>query len=488
MKSIENMLAKRLFSLNFYKNLKLPLGEMSFSKDFVNETRGDIYPVVERSADFCEKISSCRYFGEGEKLVRILGSHLPYCTYEMTFSSLCGKGGFSFLLPDSKASTLMGNKNGKVFFEFSENGNMQKVETAMDFVPGSGLVVTARKNNFDIYYKKDGFPNYVCTFCAESFKSIAYQKVFEKCSSAVILSGKSELADVSFYIDCGISQADIRPVRYENGEILIENGKVFLTASIRMQAECFQGIFSWVPGTSNFELCGALFYDAGDGMWGNDVAASLMFDRYAQEWKLWVCSFCHDHILAYARFDGDIRFGVNVLDITLMEKMKKGDCDELFRSKIDDEDPDFIFDEKNGKWYLSVCRAVGDGDSRSYRYFFFESESDAFSGYKFIGRTDCGGAETGGSILNLDGKFKFVCGSSFDVRAEYRIYNLFDGTKFTKMTFDHDDGGFRGWGSIIPIKYGSRTRYFHLTFDRAGGSDYTWSYGNIYCFELIDKQ
>ena len=37
MKKIENMLGKRLFSLNFYKDLKLPLGKMSFTKDFVTE-------------------------------------------------------------------------------------------------------------------------------------------------------------------------------------------------------------------------------------------------------------------------------------------------------------------------------------------------------------------------------------------------------------------------------------------------------------------
>ena len=487
MKSIENMLAKRLFSLNFYKSLKLPLGEMSFSKDFVNETRGDMYPLVEKSADFREMIHGGRYLGFGEKLVRILGRHLPYCTYEMTFAHLRGKGGFAFLLPDAKASVVMGNENGKVFFEFCENGKPEKFDTDYDFSEDVALVLTARKNNFDVYFKKGGFPQYIRSFCAQSFENIAYQKVFEKCSSAVILSGECELSQVSFYIDCGISQADIRPIRYENGEILFENGKIFLTASIRMQEECFQGIFSWVPGTADFELCGALFYDASDGMWGNDVAASLMFDRYAQEWKLWVCSFCHDHILAYANFEGDVRFGVNVLDITLMEKLKDGDSDDVFRSKINDEDPDFIFDEKNGKWYLSVCREVSLPEGTAYRYFFFESQTDAFSGYKFIGRTNCGGAETGGSILNIDGKFKFVCGSSYDARAEYRIYDLCDGTKFTKMRFDYDDGGFRGWGSIIPLKFGNRTRYFHITFDRSRGSSYTWSYGNIYCFELIEE-
>lgn len=485
MKTIETMIGKRLFSLNFYKDLRLPLGKMSFSKDFVNENRGDIYPIIEKSTEACEKVSGGKYSVKGD-VTRLIGRHLPYCTYEMTFDALTGVGGFSFLLPEGRVFAGLDNRSGKLSLAFSENGKQQTFETDIIFEKGVSFVLTMRKNNLDCYIRKDDFPLYICTFTSDNLKDIAYSKVLEKSSSCVTVSGEVTLSKTSFYIDCGISQADIRPVRYENGEIIIEGGKIFLTASIRMQAECYQGVFSWVPGTTDFELVGALFYDSGDGMWGNDVAASMLYDRNEKCWKLWVCSFCHDHILGYAKFDGDVRFGVNVLDITLMEKLEEDGDENAFLGKINDEDPDFIYDEKSGKWYMSICRAIIDNDSSNYRYFFFESDN-AFTNYKFIGRTDCGGAETGGSLLMLDGKLRFACGSSYDTRAEYRIYDPFDGKYFTKMRFDYDDGGFRGWGSIIPIKYGNRTRYFHITFDRAGGSDYTWSYGNIYCFELVEE-
>ena len=36
---------------------------------------------------------------------------------------------------------------------------------------------------------------------------------------------------------------------------------------------------------------------------------------------------------------------------------------------------------------------------------------------------------------------------------------------------------------VMPIRMSARMRYFWLTFDRHNGSDYNWSYGNIYCFE-----
>ena len=90
------------------------------------------------------------------------------------------------------------------------------------------------------------------------------------------------------------------------------------------------------------------------------------------------------------------------------------------------------------------------------------------------------GAETGGSFVKVGGELFFLCGNDFNKRADYRIYHK-DG--MTNAKFDYDDGGFRGWGTLIPIKMGSRTRYFWLTFDRQNGSSYNWSYGNLYCFE-----
>ena len=52
----------------------------------------------------------------------------------------------------------------------------------------------------------------------------------------------------------------------------------------------------------------------------------------------------------------------------------------------------------------------------------------------------------------------------------------------SKLLCDFDDGGFRGWGTVIPIKATDGTKYYHLTFDRHNASKYNWSYGDLYCF------
>ena len=78
----------------------------------------------------------------------------------------------------------------------------------------------------------------------------------------------------------------------------------------------------------------------------------------------------------------------------------------------------------------------------------------------------------------------FICGSGFDRRAEYHVYDLPDLSQYELLKSDFDDGGFRGWGTVMPLWCGSRRRVFWLTFDRHKGSDFNWSYGNLYCFEM----
>jgi hypothetical protein len=63
------------------------------------------------------------------------------------------------------------------------------------------------------------------------------------------------------------------------------------------------------------------------------------------------------------------------------------------------------------------------------------------------------------------------------------VYDLHDLSKVDYIRCDFDDGGFRGWGTVIPVPCGNRTKYMWMTFDRHGGSSYNWSYGNIYVYE-----
>ena len=461
---------KRQFAMSMYKNLKLPLGEMTFAKDFVTETkRGELYPVISRSADCRESVLHNRYIVEQGSAERMLGQFFPYAAYRMTCRTLSGEYGFGFQIRDAKAYVI--RRPGKLSFWAGEEQECVEVESDSDT-----MIVSCRPGAFDVYFEVNGRPELVHTFTAKAFARSHAQEAFADGYASGVVKGEAAVEHASFYIDNGISIADIRPVRYENGSVMMEQGKIYFTASIRMQEEMFQGVFSWTPGTADVQLTGALYYDAGDGLWCGDVAASVLFHRERKEWLLWLCSFNHGHVLAHAAFEGDPRFGVNVIDVELMDKAPEGADISLFAGFEGDEDPDFFYDAGKRKWMMAICRL--DRITRKYRYVFFESD-EPFAGYTCIGMGHPG-EETGGSFVNMDGELHFVCGNSFSAVSDYRIYRA-DGMH--KAHFDFPDGGFRGWGTVIPVRQGSRTRYYWLTFDRHTGSSYNWSYGNFYCFE-----
>ena len=461
---------KRKFSLSMYKNMKLKLGEMSFSKDFVGDKRGDLYPVLHKSEDCHECIENNRYQVRGGSVCRLIGQFFPYATYEVSTKITDGEVGFRFILPGTEAeikasSTTLRYLCGDHTEEFllSEQNEFT-------------MIVSCRPGAFDVYFKKNGKAEFFATIAEDKFKNSNDYSVFSESIAALYVLSNAEVSAVEFYIDNGTSIADMRPIRYENGEVIIENGKIFITASIRMQAGAFQGIFSWIPGTAEFKLTGALFYDCGDGKWCGDVAASLLWHREEHLWYLWVCAFSHGHILAHSTFDGDVRYGLNVIDVELMKKADPNTPIDAFLTFEGDEDPDFFYDKGNSRWLMAICRR--DPAVKNYRYFFYESSSP-FDSYKCIGK-GFAGAETGGSFVKVCGEQYFLCGNDFHATSDYRIYGKHG---MSAPKFDYPDGGFRGWGTLMPIKLGSRTRYFWLTFDRHKGSDYNWSYGNLYCFE-----
>jgi len=456
----------RLFSVNFYKDLKLHLGKLSFTKDFVNEKKGDIYPIINQN-NAEERIEDNRYMLCGGMSERLLGAFFPYATYELNFETKKGSIGFVF---------HFGDKTAEVFYENESvicltDGIKSEYKTDANI---TSLIVSCRPTAFDVYTTKNGSAKFLCTFSSNDFSDSARYEKFSKAFVSFKALGVVNVFSGSFYMDCGISQADMRPIRFENGSPYIENGKVFLTMSLRLQEKYVQGILSWVPGTAEFALVGVLFFDAGDGVWANDTASSLIFNRKTNEWNIWIPSFNHGHILGHASFGGDPRYGVNVVDIQLMDTKNEKNITEFYGME-GDEDPDFIFDEKTNKWYMAFCRL--EPVTRAYRYVFFESDHP-FENYKYIG-TGIDGCETGGSFQYINNELHFICGNSFKEISDYRIY---DRNGMNKPKFDFPDGGFRGWGCVIPISFGSRTKYFWITFDRSCGSDYNWSYGNLYCF------
>ncbi len=468
---------KRKFAISMYKNMGISLGDMSFLKDFVNDTRGDLYPLVKKSDDCIERVGENRYHLSGGSAERVFCQLFPFATYELKVEKVCGEVGFVFRLPEVSASITMVCGEGGAYLSYKCREHTERIEMPAGFTESSPWLVTLRPGYFDIYYRQNGGANYFATVDEPLFSDSNRYDTFKDGNVSLFASGEVSVISATSCLDNGVSVADFRAVRYEDGTVIHENGKIYFAASIRTHAGNYQAIFSWIPGTMQLEMTGALFFDHGDGFWRGYIASIILYNRMAKKWYVWTSSFEHAHILACGQFDGDPRFGINVADVTLMEKAD--DCLDIteFVGFQGDEDPDLIYDAENDRWLLAICRL--DKKTKKYVYMFFESDNP-FKNYRYIGRGVEGASETGGSFLRVNGEIFFVCGNSFERRSEYRIYSK-DGMKEAK--FRYPDGGFRGWGCVIPVTLGARKRYFWLTFDRHNGSDYNWSYGNIYCFE-----
>ena len=568
------------------------------------------------------------------------------------------------------------------------------------FTPGGVLFVSAHGAFFDVSLGRE----FVCTIQAEGFSDICRRSAFMNAGVSLYVAlpagGRAAVSRAESFLDGGLSHADMKPVRYEDGTPILENGRLFLTLSSRLQAGAYQYVVSWNPSTCELRPEGAIFFDYGDGRWCADVAISLLYHRERREWLFWATAFSHGHILCHGTSAGDPRFGITVLDAALMEAQKPGfddsngglpiqtsgaemadglaqtkdcacgkvgaarafasddvlsvqaggrvaekdgelartkecacgkagaarafasddvlsvqagervaemadgqaqteecacgkagaarafasddvlsvqaggrvaemdggqaqtkecacgkagaarafasddvlsvqagvarisasdevlsvqaggrvaemadglarteDCacgkvgaarafasddvlsvqvgaarasasddvlsvqaggrgasvaelddDTLWLAKTGDEDPDFTYDRERGKWYMTICRSV---KGAGYRYFLFESD-EPFSGYRHVCHTESG-ENTGGLMVCIRGRRALVCGSDFKARAEYRVYPLGDFSHFQRLTCDFDDGGFRGWGSLMPVPCGNRTKYVWMT-------------------------
>ena len=89
--NFNEMKFQRVFSKSMYKNLKLSLAEMTFTKDFVNDKRGDLYPIIEKDSACIELIENNRYCVQNGTVERMFAQFFPYATYQISFSGLTGE-------------------------------------------------------------------------------------------------------------------------------------------------------------------------------------------------------------------------------------------------------------------------------------------------------------------------------------------------------------------------------------------------------------
>ncbi len=479
--NFKNVVFRRLFSLNLRKKLRIRLAVMSFENDFTDTERGNLYPAVSLNSDTVERIENGVYSVSGS-VRRLICEHFPFAEYGMNVRKLSGKAGFSFLNGETKIDLYIESGSDGYKAYYSVNG--EAFQTDIE-IPNEAEAVSfgTRGKAVDIYFSVNGhYSNAGAVEISELDDARSYPFPFKAlffCDAKAFETDKIEA-----YIDNGVAFADMKPIRYTDGSVMQKDGRIYFTMSSRLGAGGYQSVVSWMPNTCEFRLEGAIFFDVnGKGKISGDIASCILYDREKEEYLIWMCAFSAGHILGYGKTDADILHSISIVDISLVETKENSGETEFFGIE-GDEDPDFYFDKSKKKWYLSICRIRDFGERRAYSYVKFVSDNP-FSGYKFYRSTDKTG-ETGGMTTEIDGKRYFICGAEMNETSKYRIYDAETLEMITEAKYDYPDGGFRGWGTLFPVKCGNRQRVFQLTFDRVLGSDFNWSYGNLYAFEAIE--
>lgn len=499
---------RRKFCVNPCRTLRLPLSAMSLSLDFLAAgERGDPYPLTESLGEGEERVEGGCYTlrGAGARRCRLLGRHFPYASYELELLSLgeggsagfvlaCTGGGSSLYAPGNAPRLefcLQSMGDGLVALHYSTGTESGRLGKPLAHVPGMCLCVAFSGARVTSSVRIGGQTVVLGALELSCLASICHRGTFVQSHVSLCLcagQGPVCVTAVQSVLDAGLCQADPRPARYEDGTPILREGRLYTTLSTRSGGGGYQAVVSWQPDFCDFRLEGALFFDLGDGFWSGDIASSLIYDRRARCWRVWMCSFSHGHLLCSGQCGADLLHGIHVIDVRPMPTEHAGEVpatlsdDRLFLGKFGDEDPDFYYDESEELWHLVVCRPSALAEALGYRYFHFTSPLPDRD-FVFAGAVEDVGV-TGGSILFFGGERWLVYGRNFNARASYACVRLSHPEEVLPLHFDFDDGGFRGWGTLIPLPCGDRTKYLLLTFDRQLGNPAdNWSYGNLYVFE-----
>lgn len=465
------------------KSIRLALSKMTFGDAPLKTERGDIYPVLLGEGEFSDICCEGEYVftpNASACCARLIGNFNPYSTYDIAVSELCEGGKVGIYLSYKNGFLALGERVGeKMQISALFGGKTYKFGEAA-YSSGMHLMFTFHEGSmFDAYTSNGSWISEVGSIVIDECLPLRTENVFASTDAALYVEGNSQIrvSSLENYLDCGIMQADCKPVKYEDGTVLVENGKIYITYSARFGEEKMQQIASYDLSTCEIKLVGAMLFDSGDGAWCGDVGSSVVYDRNTKTWRVLTVVFSHGHRLAYAELDNDVRFGINVIDVTPIEFT---DDPFKFGATKGDEDPDMLYDKEEGCWYLTVCRL--DPEAKNYRYYLFKS-SEWTCGYEFVSYTDDTVETTGGSFVKFNGATYFVFGRSFSENGKYDVREFPSMKKLGELNCNHSDGGFRGWGSVFEIPCGTRKRLLWLTFDRTLGSSFNWSYGNIYVFE-----
>ncbi len=419
------------------------------------------------------------------------GGFNPFATYSIDLESCSGNGEIGFEFSDANkkkqffikinfnSSILTGVKlrvidSSEIIVDKSIAVNLDEEENMKGKIIlqmfGSGLTLYLQGQGLPKVIGQSDFNIYV------DLREKQYLYSFQSNLFVHLKEGQVQIKKIEMTLSTGIGLADIRAITYENGDPMLDKGRLWYTMSIRGRAlpHHIQGVFSMDPTIFDLKLEGIILFDRDDGLLRNEIASHLFYDRKLDIWRGITTGFS-----AYANLDKekkqllaieskiDPRFGFSVMNAV------------PFGMVGDIEDPHILFDSLAKKWRMITCE-----NHKGYKAIVLESDHWN-KGYKRI----AGPVEhnsTGTSIQKIGNNRYCFSGSS---ERKIFIYTYPDLKEAGSLMMDlppwNETSGTRVWPNIVQLPDGYPFRYVALMMDRInypGLNGPHWSYGALYLY------
>lgn len=457
-----------------------------------------MHPVSNYSENHSKvKINDARLHIQSEQETQTaiwFGGFNPFATYTIDLNSTTGDGeiGFEFSNPnkteqfiiavDFKDSILSDvkikvAKNSSTVAEESIavnlSGNEKLNGKLILQMLGSGLVLYIQDRELPKVIGQSDFSQHI------DLRRKDYISSFQSNLFVKLQNGKVVINHVNMALSTGMGLADIRAITYENGEPMLDAGRLWYTMSIRGRAlpHHIQGVFSMNPTVFDIRLEGVILFDRDDGLLRNEIASHIFYDRNDETWRGLTTGFSayafpkkEKKQLLAIESKVDPRFGFSTMSAV------------PFGMVGDIEDPHIVYDSEVKKWRMLTCE-----NQNGYKAVLLESEEWNKS-YKTIAGPVKHNS-TGTSIQKIGNQFYCFSGSK---EREIFIYTYPDLKEVGTLDMDlppwDKESGTRVWPNVVQLPEGYPFKYVALMMDRfnyPGMNGPNWTYGALYLYHAL---
>jgi hypothetical protein len=424
------------------------------------------------------------------------GGFNPFATYSIDLASCEGEGDIGFEFSDAERKEqfiitvgfnnasltrvkLSVYTNSEVVVDTSIAINLEDGESM-----GSKIILQMLGSGLVLYKQDKGLPKVIGQSDFNRYMDLRRNHYIHSFQSNLFLhlkSGQVQIEKIDQALTTGIGLADIRAITYENGDPLLDQGRLWYTMSIRGRAlpHHIQGVFSMDPTVFDIKLEGIIVFDRHDGLLRNEIASHIYYDRGHEIWRGLTTGFSayanpgkEKKQLLAIESKKDPRFGFSVMSA------------EPFGMVGDIEDPHILFDSEAGKWRMLTCE-----NREGYKAVILESDHWNKDYRRIAGPVKHN--STGTSIQKI-GEQRYCFSGSSERKIFIYTYPGLEEAGTLKMDLAPWDetSGTRVWPNVVQLPEGYPIRYVALMMDRfnyPGLKGPHWSYGALYLYHGHDQ-